>query len=98
MSEKINVFINRTKYELTNPVQTGRALKQLAGIPLTDVLFLQQPHEDLVIANDSTVTLKSGAHLHSQPPADYGLRASVRSSSDSRERWRFSLRRTAGRS
>jgi hypothetical protein len=69
----IHVFINRKKFELEPPTQTGAGLKQLAGIPLSDVLFLQQPKEDQVIANESTITLKNGDHLHSQPPADYGL-------------------------
>ena len=69
----IQVFINKKKYDLDNPVQTGAALKQLAGIPPSDVLFLQQPHEDKVIANDAQVTLKNGDQLHSQPPADYGF-------------------------
>lgn len=68
----INIFINRTKYELTEETQTGTALKQIAGIPLSDVLFLDQPHDDMVIANDATITLHNGAHLHSQPAADYG--------------------------
>jgi len=69
---KTNIFINGNKYELLNPTVTGRALKELAGVPLKDTLFLQQPHEDQVIPNDATITLKDGAHLHSQPPADYG--------------------------
>lgn len=66
------VFINNHKHGLPNPVQTGRALKELGGIPLSDVLFLKQPHDDQVIPNDGTVTLKNGDHLYSQPPADYG--------------------------
>ncbi len=73
----IHVFINKKKFDLDDPVQTGASLKQLAGIPLNDVLFLQQPHEDQVIPNDKTVTLKNGDHLHSQPPADYGLQSSI---------------------
>ena len=73
----IHVFINKTKFDLDNPVQTGASLKQFAGIPLGDVLFLQQPREDDVIANDGSVTLKNGDHLHSQPAADYGLNPSV---------------------
>ena len=71
----IQVFINRKDYNLANPVQTGTSLKKLAGIPLGDVLFLQRRGEDEVIANDAKVTLKNGDHLHSQPPADYGLEA-----------------------
>jgi hypothetical protein len=69
---KIHVFINRKKYELDSPEQTGASLKALAGIPRGDVLFLQQPGEDEVITNEGTVILKNGDHLHSQPPADYG--------------------------
>ena len=69
----IHIFINKRKYELEQAVQTGAALKHLAGIPLSDVLFLQRPGDDEVIGNDAKVTLKNGDHLHSQPPADYGL-------------------------
>ena len=69
----VHVLINKKKYELQNPVQTGASLKQVAGIPPTDVLFLQASGDDEVIANDAAVTLKNGDHLHSQPPADYGL-------------------------
>jgi hypothetical protein len=73
----IHVFINKNKFELEDAVQSGASLKELAGIPLSDVLFLQQPHEDEVIPNEAKVTLKNGDHLHSQPPADYGLGPSV---------------------
>ena len=73
----IHVFINKTKFDLASPVQTGASLKQLAAIPSADVLFLQQPREDQVIANESTVTLKNGDHLHSQPAADYGFEPSM---------------------
>ena len=69
----IHIFINKKKYEIDNPVQTGASLKNLAGIPLNDVLFLQRPGEDEVIPNDAKITLKNGEHFHSQPPADYGL-------------------------
>lgn len=68
----IHVFINKAKYDLSSPTLTGASLKALAGISSADVLFLQQPHEDQVIANEASVTLKNGDHLHSQPPADYG--------------------------
>lgn len=73
----IHIFINKKRYEIDNPVQTGAGLKNLAGIPLNDVLFLQRPGEDEVIPNDKKITLKNGDHLHSQPPADYGLEAVV---------------------
>lgn len=72
MSHEAIHVINRQKYDIENPVQTGRSLKELAGIPLTDVHFLQAPGQDEVIANHAEVTLKNGAQLHSQPPATYG--------------------------
>ena len=56
----IHVFINKKNFDLDQPVQTGASLKQLAGIPLGDVLFLQHPGEDQVVANDAKVTLKNG--------------------------------------
>jgi hypothetical protein len=74
---RIHIFINKKKFEIENPVQTGASLKNLAGIPLNDVLFLQRTGEDEVIPNDTKITLKDGDHLHSQPPADYGLGASL---------------------
>jgi hypothetical protein len=74
---QIQIFINKRKFEIDSPVQTGASLKNLAGIPLNDVLFLQRPGEDEVIPNDTKITLKDGDHLHSQPPADYGLEAAL---------------------
>ena len=68
----VHIFINRTKYELTHADQTGRSLKELASIPLSDVLFKQQPGEDEVITNDAHLTVKNGDHFHSSPPANYG--------------------------
>ena len=78
MSPKpIEVFINKKKYDLDDPIQTGTSLKKLAGVPLGDVLFLQRRGEDEVIANETKITLKNGDHLHSQPPADYGSAATT---------------------
>lgn len=74
---QIHVVINKQKFELDDPVQTGASLKHLAGVPLGDVLFLQHPGDDEVIGNDAKVTLKDGNQLHSQPAADYGLVATL---------------------
>ena len=70
---KIEIFINKQKFDLEQAVQTGANLKHLANIPLGDVLFLQRPGDDQVIGNEEKITLKNGEHFHSQPPADYGL-------------------------
>ncbi len=68
----ITVTINRVDYRFDERVQTGRSLKERASIALGDVLFRQRPHEDEVIANDTTVKLKRRDCFHSAPPADYG--------------------------
>ncbi len=70
--DKTVIFINRSRYELAGEQQMGRALKALASVALSDVLFLRRPGADVVITNDETVLLKDGDHLYSQPPADYG--------------------------
>lgn len=72
-TESIKIFINKKEYRLKCPRQTGAALKELAGIPSGDVLFLQGRCEDEVIANDAKVVLRECDQLHSQPPANYGL-------------------------
>lgn len=71
-AKPIHIQINRKEFALASPVETGRALKELAGIPLADALFLQQPGDDAVIANDATVKLRDGDCLFSQPDATYG--------------------------
>lgn len=76
-TKAIKVFINKKEYRLERPEQTGASLKELAGIPLCDVLFLQGRCEDEVIANDAKVILRECDQLHSQPPANYGLVADL---------------------
>lgn len=68
----VHAFINRQKFSFDSPEQTGRALKERAGITLADVLFRDQPHEDEVITDDMRIMLKNGDHFHSAPPANYG--------------------------
>ena len=68
----ISVTINLKPFEFADSHQTGRSLKERAGIPLTDVLFRDRPKEDEVIADDAKVVLECGDCFHSAPPADYG--------------------------
>ena len=72
-SKAIKIYINKREYRLECPEQTGASLKELAGIPLCDVLFLQGRCEDEVIANEAKIVLRECDQLHSQPPANYGL-------------------------
>jgi Prokaryotic E2 family E len=74
-TQGVTVSINKKDYEFADPHQTGRSLKERAGIPASDVLFLDRPHEDEVIADDTKVVLKCGESFHSSPPANYGALA-----------------------
>jgi hypothetical protein len=66
------VLINRKPYLFDDPHQTGHSLKQRAGIPAGDTLFLNRPKEDEVIPDDLHIKLKTGERFHSAPPANYG--------------------------
>lgn len=68
----VTVTINKKPFKFQDPHQTSRSIKERAGIPLTDVLFLQRPIEDEVIPDDKKVVLKCGDCFHSSPPANYG--------------------------
>lgn len=66
------VLINRQPYVFDDPHQTGHSLKQRAGIPAGDTLFLNRPKEDEVIPDDLHIKLKTGERFYSAPPANYG--------------------------
>lgn len=68
----VTVTINHKEYAFADPHQTGRSLKERAGIPLTDVMFLDRPREDEVVTSDTKITLECGQRFHSEPPANYG--------------------------
>lgn len=68
----VTVTINRQPYTFDDPHQTGRTLKERAGVPLDDVLFLHRKHEDEVVANEAKIKLKDDDVFHSAPPANYG--------------------------
>jgi len=68
----IHIHINKQVFQFENPTQSGASLKERAGIPLTDTLFLDDPKEDVVIPNGQVLILKNGESFHSEPPANYG--------------------------
>ena len=68
----ITVAINGKQFEFSSPRQTGKSIKERAGIPATDVLFRERHGEDEVIPDDAKVVLRCGDRLHSAPPANYG--------------------------
>ncbi len=68
----VKVTINGKSYDFPSPRQTGKSIKERAGIPLGDVLFRDRPGEDEVIPDDAKVVLRHGDCFHSSPPANYG--------------------------
>jgi hypothetical protein len=68
----VTVTIDRKEYAFDRAKQTGKSIKERAGVPLTDVLFLQEPKEDRVITDEECIILKCGDCFHSAPPANYG--------------------------
>lgn len=71
--EPVVVTINRVEIRFPHAVQTGRSLKEWAGIDPTDTLFLSVTGgDDLIISNDAPIRLKTGMTFFSQPAADYG--------------------------
>lgn len=68
----VMVLINRKPYLFDDPNQTGHSLKQRAGVPAGDTLFLNRPKEDEVIPDDLHIKLKTGERFYSAPPANYG--------------------------
>ncbi|MGI9302024.1 MAG: E2/UBC family protein [Gammaproteobacteria bacterium] len=69
---KIEVTINNASYVFRRRHQTGQSLKERAGIPSDDVLFLDGKDDDRVITNDTKIRLEKGQRFHSAPPANYG--------------------------
>jgi len=51
---RIHIFINKKQFEL-NTMYRLENTSASAGIPLGDLLFLQRPGEDEVIANDAKI-------------------------------------------
>lgn len=72
VKKNIEVTINRVKYSFDSASQTGRDLKERAGIDPADVLFRSKPSEDEVVPNDVEIKLHCGDCFYSSPPANYG--------------------------
>ena len=60
--------------DLGQTEMTGAQLKALAGIPETNLLFLEVhgPGEDEPIANDTVVHLRDGERFYDMPPGNFG--------------------------
>lgn len=78
-TENITILINRKPHKAPKPVMKGREIKELGGGPLNYLLVLNvgKPDpvaggDDLIIADDELVELKSGMHFRIVNPATFG--------------------------
>ena len=70
----IHITIDHREYSVHQTEMTGAQLKALAGIPETNLLFLEVhgPGEDEPIANDTVVHLRDGERFYDMPPGNFG--------------------------
>ncbi len=71
--EYFEIFVDDVRHEVQQEQLTGAQIKALAGKPAAYQLFLERPgHPDQLIDDAQTVTIKSGEHFHTIPPAQFG--------------------------
>lgn len=65
--KKFEIFVNGTKFEVSIDDLTGTQIKELAGIPITDLLEEKEKNIWLTINDDQEVEIKSGVHFRTHP-------------------------------
>ena len=68
----VRFIMNDERKESLDHTLTGSQLKDIAGVPATDELFLETRCGDEVIANDATVHVRNGDRFHTMPSPQYG--------------------------
>lgn len=71
----INIDIDGRHYQVHSAEMSGAQLKQLAGIPDANLLFLEVhgPGDDEQIQDGTLVELHSGEKFYDMPPGNFGL-------------------------
>lgn len=69
-----NVLINHQHYKIEGNAATGSELKQIADIPVVNLLFREAPGpgDDELIADSSTVQLHHGDRFYDMPQGNFG--------------------------
>lgn len=69
----INVFVNDEKFRVESP-RTGEQIATLGGVPAGNQLFLEVPGpgDDVEIARDRTIELRSGMRFYDVPAGNLG--------------------------
>ncbi len=70
------VDINGVRFEIHERFRTGAQLKELAGIPSENHLFLEVPgdHDDEQIMDDFAVPMQNGLRFYDVPVGNLGAR------------------------
>lgn len=66
--KKFHFFVNTEKVYTEETQLTGAQIKQLAGVPTTDLLELKNDKDEPVVINDDQlVEIKNGMHFRTHP-------------------------------
>lgn len=70
----VNILIDGKHYKVQTLDMTGAALKNLAGIPPSNLLFreVHGPGDDEQVQNDTVVHLHDGDQFYDMPPGTFG--------------------------
>lgn len=70
----INIFIDETKYQVTERTMTGAQIAALGAVPEGNQIFLEVPGpaEDRPIGRDEAVELRSGMRFYDVPAGNLG--------------------------
>ena len=71
---EFEIHIDGKPYKVAKSSMTGIEIKALASRDATYQLFLERPGNDPdeLIGDSQTVTIKSGEHFYTVPPATFG--------------------------
>jgi hypothetical protein len=73
-TEKVTIHVNNQPLHFTSQDIPAAEIKAAAGIPASNLLFLEVPGpgDDVAIANDAVVHLEPGQHYYDMPPGNFG--------------------------
>lgn len=72
-TKKITIIVNDKPYHFEGTRVSVAEIKQVAGIPAANLLFLEVPGPgDDVPITDEVITIKSGQHYYDMPPGNFG--------------------------
>lgn len=68
----VHFLLNRHPKESLDHTLTGHQLKELAGVPDADELFLETDCGDELVPTEATVLVRDGDRFHTMPSPQYG--------------------------